>query len=135
MPKYRDYSHCRPDGLSSLLNQYISQHELVHREEATARMAALASMDKRLDGLNELRGMASDIAARAVPRDVYDQRHEELDRRIQMIERDMVRQSALDVQETELRRTRNTMKNTIVAGLILVLVNVATFVATWITHR
>jgi uncharacterized protein YdcH (DUF465 family) len=98
-------------------------------------MAALASMDKRLDGLNELRGMASDIAARAVPRDVYDQRHEELDRRIQMIERDMVRQSALDVQETELRRTRNTMKNTIVAGLILVLVNVATFVATWITHR
>jgi hypothetical protein len=99
-----------------------SDHESVHQSEALARQRALDSMDQRLDAMNEFRASLNDVVNQSVPREMYDQRHAELDRRIQEVERNMVRQGALDAANSELARTRKALAYTILGGVVITLI-------------
>jgi len=129
----------RPSNDRVPLRDYIDlrwhDHESVHKADIEARQRALDSMDRRLDGMNEFRETLNDVVNKAVSRDVYDQRHAELERRIQQIEKDMVRQGALDAANEELRRTRKALAYAITGGVVITMVAAVIDVAIRLTAK
>ena len=111
--------------LRQFLDQRWQDHTAVHQAEGEARDKALASMDKRLDAMNEFRASLNDVVGQTVSRENYETRHSELDRRIQAIERNMVRQEALDSTTAELARTRRALALTIIGGVVITIVAAA----------
>lgn len=61
--------------------EHIS-HERIHAVEKIQVDKAEVSMNKRLEGMNEFRQALTDQANRAVPREYYDSRHEDLRQRV-----------------------------------------------------
>lgn len=64
-------------------------HERIHNVEKIQVDKAEVSMSKRLDGMNEFRQALSDQANRAVTREYYDIRHEELREKVAVMEKRM----------------------------------------------
>jgi hypothetical protein len=94
-------------------------HDKLHERDDAARTAALASLDKRLDAMNEFRSSLNDMQNRMVTRDFYDARHEELTARIAQLELHGARTDAVDSNSDDIKRVRRTLILTIVGGVIL----------------
>ena len=82
------------DGRFVSLRDYIESklddHEKLHGQLAQAVAVALASQDKRLDGMNEWRKSLDDFQSRSISRELFDQRATTVDTRLGTIERTLI---------------------------------------------
>jgi len=65
------------------LKEYV---ERILDEQTEARKIAKAEVDRRLDAMNELRDQIDSERGRYVEREMYDQRHQDLERRVGGVE-------------------------------------------------
>jgi hypothetical protein len=77
-------------SLKDYFESLNAEHDRSHIQLDKAIDVALASMDKRLDGMNEFRGSLEDFQARAITREVFEQRSSQVDRRLNDLERIIV---------------------------------------------
>lgn len=77
-------------------NREHQAHERIHSVEKLQVDKAEEAMNKRLEGMNEFRDALSDQANRAVTREYYDTRHEDLKEKVIALEKRSVSQEAVD---------------------------------------
>jgi len=68
--------------LKEYFERLLHEHDKTHSQLAENVKTALASQDKRLDGMNEFRASLDDATKNSVTRDYYDSQHDALEKRV-----------------------------------------------------
>jgi hypothetical protein len=108
-------------------SQQIEDMDQRHGQRFDAQQQALAitatALEKRLDGLNELRQMAGDYAARSMPRAEYEASHQGLTTRIN------------DIAEAVTALQARSAGSRVMWGYIIAIISVAAAVVVAIVKR
>lgn len=126
MPSDRRRDDDGGDSVSVIvyLDERFRAHDALHAEQTRSLMAAVDQMNIRLSQMNEIRDSVNDLASRAVQRDYYERNHTELDKRIQLLERQSATKQALDTQNQELVRMRRNLFYTVAGGVMLLVADI-----------
>lgn len=73
-------------SLRAYFERLLMEHEKTHTQLAENVRVALTAQDKRLDGMNEFRKSLEDFQGRSVSRELFDQRSEQVNEKMQLFE-------------------------------------------------
>lgn len=83
----RDYFEARFVSLGARLDAYVEQHREMHEQLSEQVKHAAAAIERRLEGMNELRGQLNSERGHFVSRDMLDQRNALQETRLAEIDR------------------------------------------------
>lgn len=118
----------------------IAQERMENERFGAIRIAqdvALASLNKRLDGMNEFRQALSDQAANSVTRIMFDQSREAISKEIAVLRESITKRDAMEQgQRSRSTDQRASIGTTIgLLGGVVLLVSTVVGGVTWITAR
>ncbi len=110
MPAERDDVSLR-DYIERLFVEHQRAHTVEFASTEEARREAQADVQRRLEGLNELRNEVLKDRNQFLRADVYDQRHEVLANRLEVLERQAIKDTELHANIIpDFRTTENTVE-------------------------
>jgi hypothetical protein len=83
------------EHIEAMLANHQRAHNVQHAAQEEARKEAQADIQRRLEGLNELRGEVTKDRSQFMRLDVYEQRHQNLTDRVETLERGAIRDQEL----------------------------------------
>jgi DNA-binding MarR family transcriptional regulator len=106
------------------MDERFKAHNALHEEQARSVLAAVSSLNERLAQMNEFRASLNALTNSMVERGYYERNHTELDKRIQVLERQSATKAALESQNNEVQRMRRNLFYTVIGGLCLIMADI-----------